>query len=77
MAKKVTSSKPLFGNRRSHACNATRHAQKPNLQKITLDNGESIRISARELRSLKKRLKHNKNWNLVFFYLFSKYKDYL
>ena len=22
MAKKVTSSKPLFGNRRSHACNA-------------------------------------------------------
>lgn len=54
MAKKVTSSKPLFGNRRSHACNATRHAQKPNLQKITLDNGESIRISARELRSLKK-----------------------
>lgn len=54
MAKKVTSAKPLFGNRRSHACNATRHAQKPNLQKIKLDNGESIRISARELRSLKK-----------------------
>ena len=58
MAKKVTSSKPLVGNRRSHACNATRHAQKPNLQKITLDNGESIRISARELRSLKKTSKN-------------------
>ena len=58
MAKKVTSSKPLFGNRISHACNATRHAQKPNLQKITLDNGESIRISARELRSLKKTSKN-------------------
>ena len=58
MAKKVTSSKHLFGNRRSHACNATRHAQKPNLQKITLDNGESIRISARELRSLKKTSKN-------------------
>ena len=58
MAKKVTSSKPLFGNRRGHACNATRHAQKPNLQKITLDNGESIRISARELRSLKKTSKN-------------------
>ncbi len=58
MAKKVTSSKPLFGNRRSQACNATRHAQKPNLQKITLDNGESIRISARELRSLKKTSKN-------------------
>ena len=54
MAKKVTSKKPLSGNRRSHACNATKHAQKPNLQKVTLDNGEAIRISARELRSLKK-----------------------
>lgn len=54
MAKNVSSKKPLFGNRRSHALNATRHAQKPNLQKITLDNGESIRISARELRTLNK-----------------------
>ena len=58
MAIKVTNKKPLFGNKRSHACNATRHAQKPNLQKITLDNGESIRISARELRSLKKTSKN-------------------
>lgn len=54
MARKITNKKPLVGNRRSHACNATKHAQKPNLQKITLDNGESIRISARELRSIKK-----------------------
>lgn len=54
MAKKITSKKPLFGNRRSHAMNATRHAQKPNLQKVTLDNGESIMMSARELRTLKK-----------------------
>ena len=54
MAIKVTNKKPLSGNRRSHACNATKHAQKPNLQKITLDNGESIRNSARELRTLKK-----------------------
>ena len=54
MAKKLTSKTPLSGNRRSHACNATKHAQKPNLQKVTLDNGESIRISARELRSIKK-----------------------
>lgn len=54
MAKKLTSKKPLSGNRRSHACNATKHAQKPNLQKVTLDNGETIRISARELRSIKK-----------------------
>ena len=54
MAKKVTSKKPLFGNRRSHALNATRHAQKPNLQKVTLDDGQAIMMSARELRTLKK-----------------------
>ncbi len=54
MAKKVTSKKPLFGNKRSHALNATRRAQKPNLQKITLDNGEAIMMSARELKTLKK-----------------------
>ncbi len=55
MAKKITNKKPLHGNLRSHACNATKHAQKPNLQKITLDNGESVRISARELRSMRKK----------------------
>lgn len=54
MAIKITNKKPLFGNRRSHACNATRHAQKPNLQKITLADGTRIKISARELRALKK-----------------------
>lgn len=54
MAKKITSKTPLFGNRRSHACNATKHAQKPNLQKVALDNGQTIRMSAREYRSLKK-----------------------
>ena len=54
MARKITNKKPLVGNRRSHACNATKHAQKPNLQKVTLDNGQTVRMSARELRSLKK-----------------------
>lgn len=54
MAKKITSAKPLFGNKRSHSCKATRHAQKPNLQKVTLDNGQTIRMSSRELRTLKK-----------------------
>lgn len=54
MAVKATNKKPLFGNKRSHACNATRHAQKPNLQKITLSDGSTIKISARELRTLKK-----------------------
>ena len=54
MAKKVTSTKPLFGNKRSHSCRATRHAQKPNLQKVTLDNGEKVVMTARELRTLRK-----------------------
>lgn len=54
MARKATEKKPLFGNRRSHSCRATRHAQRPNLQKVTLENGEKVRITARELRTLKK-----------------------
>ena len=54
MAKKVTSKKPLSGNLRSHSCRATKHSRKPNLQKVTLDNGQTIRLSARELRTLKK-----------------------
>ena len=39
MAKKVTEKKP---------------AQKPNLQKVTLENGEKVVMSARELRTLRK-----------------------
>lgn len=54
MATKLTTKKPLFGNRRSHSLRATKHAQKPNLQKVKLDNGETIILSARELRTLKK-----------------------
>lgn len=54
MAKKITSKKPLSGNLRSHSCRATKHFRKLNLQKVTLDNGETIRMTARELRTLKK-----------------------
>ena len=54
MAKKVSSKKALFGNLRSNSLRATKHAQKPNFQKVTMDNGETIIMSARELRSLKK-----------------------
>ena len=53
MAKKCTTKTPLHGNRRSHACNATKHAQKPNLQKVNVD-GVTVRMSTREIRSLKK-----------------------
>ena len=37
MAKKVTTKKPLTGNKRSHALNATKMKQKPNIQKKTID----------------------------------------
>lgn len=57
MAKKTTNTKPLAGNRRSHALNATRHFQKPNLQKVTLENGKTVRMSAREIRTLNKNSK--------------------
>ncbi|MDD6323888.1 MAG: bL28 family ribosomal protein [Bacilli bacterium] len=55
MAKKITEAKPLFGNRRSHALNATRHAFKPNLQTVTI-NGKKYKISARELKTIKNKL---------------------
>ena len=54
MARKVTEKKPLFGNRRSHSLRATKHAQRPNLQKVTLENGKKVVMSARELRTLRK-----------------------
>lgn len=59
MANKTTTKKPLFGNRRSHSLRATRHAQMPNLQKVTLEDGTKVKMSARELRALKKNTKTN------------------
>ena len=59
MAIKATSKKPLFGNRRSHALNATRHAQKLNLQNVTLSDGTKIKVTAREAKKYKKTMKSN------------------
>ncbi len=53
MAKKVTTKKPLTGNRRSHALNATKMKQKPNVQVKTI-NGVKVKISAREARTMEK-----------------------
>jgi len=53
MAKKITAKKPLSGNKRSHALNATKTKQKPNIQKKTI-NGNKVRISAREARTMEK-----------------------
>ncbi|MDD6224143.1 MAG: L28 family ribosomal protein [bacterium] len=54
MAVKVTKKKPLFGNKRSHALNATRKKQGVNLQTVRLEDGTKVRISARELRTSRK-----------------------
>lgn len=53
MATKITTKKPLTGNRRSHAQNATKMKQKPNLQKKII-NGEKVILSAREARTINK-----------------------
>lgn len=60
MATKITTKKPLFGNKRSHAMNATRRSQKPNIQSVTLENGLKVKVSARELRTLNKASKDAK-----------------
>ena len=52
MAIKVTNKKPLVGNKRSHALNATKMMQKPNLQKKTV-GGKKVIISAREAKKIK------------------------
>ena len=54
MATKVTSKTALHGNRRSHSCRATKHAQKVNLQVMTLADGSKVRTTAREMRTLNK-----------------------
>ena len=54
MATKMTTKKPLTGNKVSHALNHTKMQQKPNLQVKTI-NGVKVRISAREARTLNKK----------------------
>ena len=54
MAKKVSTKKPLTGNRRSHALNATKKRQNLNLQVYRLEDGTKVRLSTKEIRTLKK-----------------------
>ena len=53
MARKVSSRKPLTGNKRSHALNATKMTQKINMQKVTI-NGEKVIMSTREAKKFRK-----------------------
>ena len=59
MAVKATAKKPLFGNRRSHALNATKHTQKLNLQNVTLSDGTKVKVTAREAKKYRKDIKAN------------------
>lgn len=54
MSKKATTRKPLFGNKRSHALNTTKHTQKLNIQKVTMPDGKTILMSVREAKRFKK-----------------------
>jgi len=54
MAINVSKKKPNSANLRSHALNATKKQQKPNLQVIKLADGTKVRVSAREKRTLEK-----------------------
>ena len=53
MANIATKRKPLFGNNRSHALNATRKKQGINKQKVTTD-GKTIITTAREAKKIRK-----------------------
>ncbi len=53
MATKITSRKPLTGNLRSHALNATKTKRKLNKVTVTID-GKKYVTTAREARAMKK-----------------------
>lgn len=54
MAVNVSNRKPNFKNLRSHALNSTRKKQGLNLVVVRDVNGKKYRVSAKELRTLKK-----------------------
>ena len=54
MAINVTTRKDNVKNIRSHALNATKKRQNLNLQVYRLEDGTKVRLSAKEIRTLKK-----------------------
>lgn len=55
MANVKTDRKPLFGNSRSHALNATKKKQSLNKQKVNID-GKTVVMTAREAKKIRKGL---------------------
>ena len=54
MAVNITTRKDNVKNMRSHALNATKKRQNLNLQVYKLEDGTKVRLSAKEIRTLKK-----------------------
>lgn len=54
MATNISNRKPNFKNIRSHALNSTKKKQGLNLVVVRDVNGKKYRVSAKELRTLKK-----------------------
>ena len=55
MANVKTDRKPLLGNSRSHALNATKKKQSLNKQKVNID-GKTVVMTAREAKKIRKGL---------------------
>lgn len=54
MAVNITTRKDNVKNLRSHALNATKKRQNLNLQVYRLEDGTKVRLSAKEIRTLRK-----------------------
>jgi len=54
MATNISTKKPLKGNNRSHSLRATKRARNLNLQVYRLEDGTKVRMTAREIRTLRK-----------------------
>ena len=54
MAVNITTRKDNVKNMRSHALNATKKRQNLNLQVYKLEDGTKVRLSTKEIRTLKK-----------------------
>jgi len=53
----VTGKRPMSGNKRSHALNATKRRFKPNLQKVRImvdGKPKKVYVSARELKNVER-----------------------
>lgn len=73
MATKITNKKPLSGNNRSHALNATKRVQRPNLQKKLLMEKKLLFLQEKQEQLI------NKNKNTGYknqYFLFIFYKIY-